>query len=62
MWGSQQLALQLYFIDSQQHYSNLIATIAVPIKPGCQLRWIDFSQEGMLFGQDTVGNIRSLSL
>lgn len=62
MWGAQQLALQLFIVNSNQHYSTLLLTIPVPLKPGCQLKWVDFSQEGMLFSQDTVGNIRCLSL
>ena len=62
MWGAQQLAVQLYLVDGKRNQTYLIHTIHVPVKPGQQLKWIGFSQEGMLFSQDTLGTIRCLSL
>lgn len=41
---------------------NLITNTHVPIKPKSLLKWFDFSLEGMLFSQDTTGNLRAFSL
>lgn len=62
MWGSQQLAMQLILVDSNQRNANVLSNTQVPIKPGSLLRSIHFSQEGMLFSQDSSGNIRAFSL
>jgi hypothetical protein len=62
MWDCQQLAMQLYMIDSQIRQVNSIASAHVPITRKSLLRWFDFSREGMLFSQDTAGTMRAFSL
>lgn len=61
IWGAQQLAMQLFIVD-RSRYVNLVNNSHVPVKPGGMLKWLDFSQEGMLISQDTFGIIRTFSL
>ncbi len=62
MWDCQQLAMQLYMIDSQIRLVNSISCAHVPVTRKSLLRWFDFSREGMLFSQDTSGMMRAFSL
>lgn len=62
MWGSQQIAMQLYLVDYQITPIKLISTVHVPITPGSILRFLDFSLEGMIFSQDSAGTFRAFSL
>lgn len=52
MYDCQQLAMQLYMIDSQIRQVTPIASAHVPVTRKSLLRWFDFSKEGMLFSQD----------
>lgn len=62
MWGSQQIAMQLYLVDHQVAPARLISTVHVPISPRTILRFLDFSLEGMIFSQDSLGIFRAFSL
>ena len=62
IWGAQQLAMQLFMIDAERQQFRLVDTLHVPIKPGQQLKWFNFSREGMIFSQDTVGVVRCFSM
>ncbi len=61
-WGAQQLAMQLFLINSQAKEVIAVASTHVPLKRESLLRWFDFSREGMVFSQDDLGNIRAFSL
>lgn len=39
-----------------------IGNTHVPIKRTSLLHWLDFSKEGMLFSQDSTGEIRAFSM
>lgn len=54
--------MQLYIVDSQIRQTTMISNTHVPLTPKSLLRWFDFSTEGMIFSQDTVGVIRAFSL
>jgi hypothetical protein len=62
LWGSQQLAMQLFLINANRGQVNIVSNTHVPLTTGSLLRWFDFSREGMLFSQDTTGLIRAFSL
>lgn len=40
----------------------MLTTTQVPIKTGSVLMAINFSEEGMLFSQDSLGTLRAFSL
>jgi chromosome transmission fidelity protein 4 len=60
MWGCQNISMHIFSINS----SNVvkISESHVPIQPQSTLRWFGFSQEGMLFSQDSNGFVRAYSL
>ena len=61
IWGSQQISMQLYLIDSNNKL-HILSTVPVPIRPNSMLRSLHFSEEGMLISQDTTGTMRAFSL
>lgn len=62
MFGSQQLAMQLYLIDSNRTPVNLLSNMQVPVRPGSTLNYFDFSVEGMIIAQDSTGGLKAFSL
>lgn len=62
LYGSQQLAVQLYLVDSLRSSAGLVANVHLPLSRESRLKWIDYSAEGMLFSQDSTCLIRCLSL
>ena len=62
MFNSQQLAMQLYLIDSNRTPAHLLSTMQVPIRPGSTLSYFDFSLEGMIITQDSTGGLKAFSL
>ena len=60
IWGSQQLSTQLFIVDSPS--SSMLPHTHLPMKPGALLKSFFFSEEGMLFSQDSTSIIRAFSL
>jgi hypothetical protein len=54
--------MRVFLVDQQDCLLTMITDLHVPVRPGCLLRWVGFSREGMLFTQDSAGNIRALNL
>jgi len=62
MSGSQLIAMRIFLVDQQDCTLTPLTDLHVPLRPGSLLKWIGFSREGMLFSQDSSGNIRALNL
>jgi len=54
--------MQMFAIDSQITNMRMVINTHVPIKQESILRWINFTQEGMIISQDTYGYLRAFSL
>lgn len=62
IYKTQQLSMQMFAIDSQITNMRMVINTHVPIKQESILRWINFTQEGMIISQDTYGYLRAFSL
>lgn len=62
MWGSQCIAMNLYFIDSNPNQIKIVNSNHIPVRPTSTLTYLQFSEEGMLISRDSSGQIRAYSL
>lgn len=59
MWGCQSLKMRIYNITP--FAVKVERDVSVPIRPNSILKWFGFSEEGMLFCQDSLEIVRSYS-
>ena len=59
MWGCQCISMQLYCIHGLSMLK--ISESHIPIRPQSTLKWFGFSQEGMIFSQDSEGFLRAFN-
>lgn len=59
MWGCQSLKMRIYKINP--FAVKVEREAKMPIRPNSLLKWFGFSEEGMLFCQDSLEVVRSYS-
>lgn len=59
MWGCQSLKMRIYKVSTLE--ATVDRDVIVPIKPNSILKWFGFSEEGMIFCQDSLEIVRGYS-